>query len=169
VKFSRCAFEDAAGGAVVVAQQYNSAKLVFDRCTMSAAAKPGGAWHLALFRTSGIARLDVELRNVEIHDNGMSALKAEAAGSSTINLLMENSRIERLGRAAIEVVSRDDAHAAFTLRGTTIHTPGNMEFPAVDVAASRGTNACADFIGNQIVTGGVVPSVRLAPGVAACR
>src|SRR5207244_3580816 len=50
VKFNRCAFEDAAGGAVVVVQQFNSAKLVFDRCTFSAAARPAGAPHLATFR-----------------------------------------------------------------------------------------------------------------------
>lgn len=167
VQFARCTVENAGGGALVLTQQFNTAKVVFDRCAFSAAAKPTGAAQLAVLRVSG-GKLEVELRNVEMHDNAGSALLAEAKGSGRIDLKVADARIERLGRAAIELAARDQGRAAFLLRGTTIATPGNLDLPAVDVAASGGASACADFSGNQIVTGSAVP-VRLGPAVAACH
>jgi Right handed beta helix region len=169
VTFSRCAFENAMGGSLLVSQQFNSGKLVFDRCTFGAAAQPTGASYLASFRTSGPGKLEVEMNGVELRDNAASAIRAEARGTSSINLKVADSRIERLGRSAIDVAARDQARVAFMLRGTVIHTPGNLDLPAVDVAAAAGATACADLVGNQIVVGGSVPPVKLASSVGACR
>ena len=169
VKFNRCVFDDAAGGAVLIAQQFNSAKIVFERCAFAAAARPTGASHLIILRSSATARLEVEIRNAEIHDNAASALRAEAGGTSSISLAIVDARIERLGRTAIEVVARDRAQARLLLRGTTIFTPGNDALPAVDIATSGAASACADFTGNQIITGGAVPSIRQSPAVGACH
>jgi len=169
VKFARCIFEDAAGGGVIVAQQFNSAKVSFDRCAFGGAARPMLSSHLATFRTSGAAKLEVEIRNAEMHDNAASAIRAEAAGTSAINATIADSRIDRFGKTAIEVFARGSARTALTLRGTTIVTPGNLDLPAVDVNAAAPATACADLIGNQIIVGGAAPSVRLSPGVAACH
>jgi hypothetical protein len=165
VKFNRCAFESS----VVVAQQYNSAKIVFDRCTFSGVARPTATAYLAAFRTSGIGKLDLELRNIELHDNAGSGLHAEGAGSSTLNMLVMDSRFERLGFQGIGLELRDQAHSAFTLRGTTIYLPGNDGSPAVDVTASGAAVACADFIGNQLVTASAARGLRLSPAVTQCH
>ena len=104
-----------------------------------------------------------------MHDNAASAMRAEASGTSTLDLFVGDSRFERFGRAAIEVAARDRAHAVFTLRGTTVFTPGNADLPAVDVAVTGTAAVCADFIGNQVVNGGGVPAIRLSPSVASCH
>src|SRR5262249_23225031 len=67
VRFSRCTVDDAAGGAVVIAQQFNSAKVVFDRCTIGAAGRPVASPHLVILRTHGGAQLEVELRNSNLN------------------------------------------------------------------------------------------------------
>jgi hypothetical protein len=169
IRFARCAFEDGAGGGVLVAQQFSAAKIVFDRCAFSAAERPTAAPHLARFRAGGTARLDVEMRNVEMHDNTGAGLRAESAGTGTLNLVVADSRFERLGLESIQVAARDGAHAALTLRGTTILTPGNATLPAVDVSTAGSAAACADLIGNQVMNSGAVPAVRLAPGVGECH
>lgn len=169
VQFSRCIFEDAFDGALVVAQQFNNARLVFDRCTFSAAGRSAGAAHLITLRSSGIAKLDVELRNAEVHDNAASAIRADAAGSSAMSVKIVDARIERFGRTAIELTARDQARAVFTMGRTVVYVPAAIDVPAVDIAVVGAASACADMFGNQVVNGGAVPAVRLSPSVGACH
>ena len=166
VRFTRCAFED---GAFDVTQQFNSAKVIFDGCSFSAPGQPLASPVLLALRTAGGGKLDVELRNAELHDNAASALRAEAAGTSALALKILDSRFEKLGRTAIEVAARDGAHVAFTAGRTTILIPAVIGAPAIDVAAAAGASACAELFGNGITTGSAAPNVRLAPSVGACH
>lgn len=164
--FSRCTFED---GALQLTQQFNTAKVVFETCMFSAAGQPAAATHLLIVRAQAIGKLDVALRNCEMHDNAASALRGEASGTSALTLGITDSRFERLGRAAIEVAAREQARAAFVLRGTTVLTPGTTDSPAVDVTTAGAATVCADLIGNQVVNGGAVPAVRIPSTAGACH
>jgi len=164
VKFARCTFEDSAGGAVIVAQQFNSAAITFDICTFGALARPAAAEHLIVFRTSGSGRLDAAVRYSRLHDNAASAVRAEGRDGSAINVVIADSNLHGFGGSAIEVAARDQSRAALTLRGTTIATHSST-LPAVDVSAAATASACAGLTGNQISTGGAASPVRLGQNV----
>ncbi len=164
VRFSRCLFEDAAGGAVVIAQQFNAGQLLFDRCTIGAAKRPLAAPSLVTLRGRGGARLEVELRNADIHDNAGSAVTAEAAGASVLRLTVSDSRVQRFGRTAIDVKARDQANASLVVRGSDVYAPGVLDAPAAAVAATDFAAACVDVTASRLVTGAAVPPVRLSGG-----
>jgi hypothetical protein len=169
VQFSRCVLEDAFDGALVLTQQFNSAHVTFDRCSFSAPGRPAGAAHLITLRTSGIAKLDLELRNAQVYDNAASAIRADATGTSAMNLKITDSRIERFGRTALELTVGDQARVAFSMGRTVVNVPAAVDVPAIDIAVFGGASACAEMFGNQVVNGGAVPAVRLSPSVSACR
>jgi hypothetical protein len=166
VKFARCTFEDSAGGAVIVAQQFNSASITFDVCTFGALARPSAAEHLIVFRTSGSGRLDAAVRYSRLHDSAASAIGAVGRDESAIQVTIGDSNLHGFGRSAIEVAARDRSRASLTLRGTTIATQSST-LPAVDVSAVVTASACADLTDNQISTGGASPS-RFGQNVAGC-
>src|SRR5205823_3571920 len=123
VRFNRCTFDDAAGGAVVIAQQFNSGKVIFDRCGLGAPGRPAAAPHLLILRSHGRARLDVELRNSSVHDNAAGAVRAEAAGSSALRLALVDTHVERFGRTSVEMTARDGAQLALALERADVMTP----------------------------------------------
>jgi hypothetical protein len=162
VRFSRCVFDNAAGGAVVVAQQFNAGQLLFDRCTIGAAKRPLAAASLIALRGRGGARLDVEFRNSDIDDNAGSAVSVEAAGASAVRLTVSDSRIQRFGRTAIDVKANEQAQASLVMRGSDVYAPGILDAPAVTVAAGGFASACVDISASRIVTGAAGAPVRLS-------
>ncbi len=166
VKFARCVFEDAAGGGVVIAQQFNGAKVVFDRCTFSAATRPVLAPHLASFRTSGGGRLDVEIRNSDLHDNAGGALRAEAAGASSLRISVVDTHAQRFGRTAIETTAKEQAKVTLVLERADVMTPAVVDRPAVTVAASDTSSACLSVTQSRVYIGAAEAPIRVtaAPG-----
>jgi len=166
VRFSRCAFEDAAGGAVVIAQQFNAARVTFDRCSMGAAAKPVASPYLMTLRTGGSGRLDVDVRNSDLHDNAGGALRAEAAGTSALRVSIVDSHAQRFGRTTIEITAKDQAQTALALERADVMTPAVVDRPAVTVAANDTASACVSVVQSRVYTGAADAPIRItsAPG-----
>ncbi|MEK6374808.1 MAG: right-handed parallel beta-helix repeat-containing protein [Acidobacteriota bacterium] len=161
VRFNRCVFEDAAGGAIVVAQQFNAGRMIFDRCTIGAAGRPVAAPYLLTFRSSAAGRLDIEVRNADVHDNAGSAVRAEAAGRSVLRLAFVDSHVQRFGRTAIEVFAREQAQTSLSFERADVMTPAVVDRPAVTVAASDGASACVAVVHSRVYVAAAVAPIRL--------
>ena len=169
IRFNRCTLEDAAGGAMVVALQFNAGKLIVDRCSVGATARPAASPSLLVMRSGQAASLDIELRNVEIHDNLGSAIRAEAAGTSSMRLAITDSRIQHFGRTAVRFTTRDQARGTLIMRRTNVFTPGAADRTAIDVSAADGASACVDIDGGQFVTGTPGAPVRVVAASAGAK
>jgi hypothetical protein len=121
-----------------------------------------------MVRVQGIGKLDLALRNCQLHDNAGSAFRAETNGTAALTLGITDSRFERFGRTAIELAARDSAHASFQMGRSIVAIPAVTDAPAIDVATADSAIVCADLFGNGISTGSA-QTVRLSPAVTACH
>src|SRR5262249_5268971 len=87
LRFRRCTFMDGAGGAVVVQQLFNAARLVFDLCEIAA---PQRSADVALFRAnvSGQGRLAIAVTNLRVHDAARGAIAIDAKDQAAVSLTL---------------------------------------------------------------------------------
>jgi hypothetical protein len=167
VRFNRCTFDDAAGGAVVIAQQFNAGKVIFDRSTLGAPGRPVAAPQLVLLRSHGSARLEVELRNSNIHDNAGGAVRGEAAGSSALRLTLVDTHVERLGGTSIDLAAREGAQIALAFERADVMTPAVVDRPAVTIAANDASSACFSVAQSRVYTAAAGAPVRITAAPSA--
>ncbi|HXH39448.1 MAG TPA: hypothetical protein VNN08_12535 [Thermoanaerobaculia bacterium] len=157
ITFSRCSFADNAGSEMLVEQRYNNGRIVLDRCTLAATARPQVAPHLLEVRTFGTSRLDVELRTADLKDNLGSAIDAAAAENSSLSLDASDSSLQHFGHGVIAMASRQSGNAQLILHGNTVVALVS-DRAWVDVSASDAATACVDVTANRFssVTGTVI-------------
>jgi hypothetical protein len=160
IRFTLCTFADNAGSGVTVEQRFNSGKVVFDRCTFSAAQRPLLAPHLFSAHALGGAALTLEVSSSEMRDNAGSAVDLQASGTSTLAAALRDVPMQRLGTGALSLHVREGARAALALHAVRVAAPAVVG-AVVEVAAADASTACVDLDGNAFQGGGGT-AVRLA-------
>jgi len=148
ITFSRSSFADNAGSEMLIEQRFNNGKIVLDRCTLSATGRPEVAPHLLEVRSFGNARVDVELRTADLHDNLGSAIDAAAAEGSSLSVDTRDSSLQHFGRGILTVSAKQSGNARLTLRGNTIVALAS-DRAWIDAAASDNAGVCADIAANR--------------------
>jgi hypothetical protein len=157
ITFSRSSFADNAGSEMLIEQRFNNGKIVLDRCTLSATGRPEVAPHLLELRSFGKAKVDVEIRTADFHDNLGSAIDAAAAEGSSLSIDTRDSSLQHFGHGIMTVSAKQSASARITLRGNTIVALAS-DRAWVDAAASDNAGICADIAANRFssVPGAVI-------------
>ncbi|HEV7424959.1 MAG TPA: hypothetical protein VGQ46_01230 [Thermoanaerobaculia bacterium] len=148
ITFSRSSFADNAGSEMLIEQRFNNGKIVLDRCTFSATGRPEAAPHLVEIRSFGNAKVDVELRTADLHDNLGSAFDAAAAESSSLSIDTHDSSLQHFGHGIMTVAAKQSGNARIALRNNTIVALAS-DRPWIDAAASDGAGICADIAANR--------------------
>lgn len=148
ITFSRSSFADNAGSEMLIEQRFNNGKIVLDRCTLSATGRPEVAPHLLEVRSFGSAKVDVELRTADLHDNLGSAFDAAAAEGSTLSIDTRDSSLQHFGHGIMTVAAKQGANARIVLRGNTIVALAS-DRAWIDATASDNAAICADIAANR--------------------
>jgi hypothetical protein len=148
ITFSRSSFADNAGSEMLIEQRFNNGKIVLDRCTLSATGRPEVAPHLLELRSFGKAKVEVEIRTADFHDNLGSAIDAAAAEGSSLSIDTRDSSLQHFGHGIMTVSAKQSADARITLRGNTIVALAS-DRAWVDAAASDNAGICADIAANR--------------------
>jgi hypothetical protein len=148
ITFSRSSFADNAGSEMLIEQRFNAGKIVLDRCTLNATGRPEVAPHLLEVRTFGKARVDVEIRSGDLHDNLGSAFDAAAAEGSSLSIDTRDSSLQHFGHGIMTVAAKQSGSARITLRGNTIVALAS-DRAWIDAAASENGGVCADIVANR--------------------
>jgi hypothetical protein len=148
ITFSRSSFADNAGSEMLIEQRFNNGKIVLDRCTLSATGRPEVASHLIELRSFGNARVDVELRTADLHDNLGSAFDAAAAEGSSLSIDTRDSSLQHFGHGIMTVAAKQSASVRIALRGNTIVALAS-DRAWIDAAASDAAGICADLAANR--------------------
>ncbi|HEV7572841.1 MAG TPA: hypothetical protein VGQ21_15185 [Thermoanaerobaculia bacterium] len=148
ITFSRSSFADNAGSEMLIEQRFNNGKIVLDRCVLSATGRPDVAPHLLELRSFGNAKVDVELRTADLHDNLGSAFDAAAAEGSSLSIDTRDSSLQHFGHGIMTVAARQSGNARITLRGNTIVALAS-DRAWIDAAATDAAGICADIAANR--------------------
>jgi hypothetical protein len=148
ITFSRSTFADNAGSEMLIEQRFNNGRIVLDRCILSATGRPEAAPHLLEVRSFGNAKVDVELRTADLHDNLGSAFDAAAAESSSLSIDTRDSSLQHFGHGIMTVAAKQSGNARITLRGNTIVALAS-DRAWIDAAASDAATICADIAANR--------------------
>jgi len=148
ITFSRSSFADNAGSEMLIEQRFNNGKIVLDRCVLSATGRPEVAPHLLELRSFGNAKVDVELRTADLHDNLGSAFDAAAAEGSSLSIDTRDSSLQHFGHGIMTVAAKQSGNARITLRGNTIVALAS-DRAWIDAAASDAAGICADIAANR--------------------
>jgi hypothetical protein len=148
ITFSRSSFADNAGSEMLIEQRFNNGKIVLDRCVLSATGRPEVAPHLLELRSFGNAKVDVELRTADLHDNLGSAFDAAAAEGSSLSIDTQNSSLQHFGHGIMTVAAKQGGNARITMRGNTIVALAS-DRAWIDAAASDAAGICADIAANR--------------------
>jgi hypothetical protein len=148
ITFSRSSFADNAGSEMLIEQRFNNGKIVLDRCTLSATGRPEVAPYLLELRSFGNAKVDLELRAGDLHDNLGSAFDAAAAEGSSLSIDTRDSSLQHFGHGIMTVVAKQSANARIVLRGNTI-VALTSDRPWIDAAAADNAAICADIAANR--------------------
>ena len=170
IAFTECRILDGAGGAAIFEQRFNSARIAFSRCDLGAPQRWASAPWLVRGRTSGSARLEIELVNSQLHENSGGALSIESNDLSHSSLIVNDTTVQRIGGRAIDLVARNSAHARLSAHRSLLYAAGAADKIGVSVLAGKDASdtagICAELADNQIVTGGAEPPIRVAAGSA---
>jgi hypothetical protein len=148
ITFSRSSFADNAGSEMLIEQRFNNGKIVLDSCTLSATGRPEVAPHLLELRSFGKAKVEVEIRTGDLHDNLGSAIDAAAEEGSFLSIDARNSSLQHFGHGIMTVAVKQSGNARVTLRGNTIVALAS-DRAWIDVAASDNAGVCADIAANR--------------------
>jgi hypothetical protein len=148
ITFSRSSFADNAGSEMLIEQRFNNGKIVLDRCTLSATGRPQVAPYLLELRSFGNAKVDLELRAADLHDNLGSAFDAAAAEGSSLSIDTRDSSLQHFGHGIMTVAAKQSANARIVLRGNTIVALAS-DRPWIDAAAADNAAICADIAANR--------------------
>jgi hypothetical protein len=133
---------------MLIEQRFNNGKIVLDRCVLSATGRPEVAPHLLELRSFGNAKVDVELRTADLHDNLGSAFDAAAAEGSSLSIDTRDSSLQHFGHGIMTVAAKQNANARIVLRGNTIVALAS-DRAWIDAAASDNAGICADIAANR--------------------
>jgi hypothetical protein len=148
ITFSRSRFADNAGSEMLIEQRFNNGRIILDRCILSATGRPEVAPHLLEVRSFGNAKVEVELRTADLHDNLGSAFDAAAAESSSLSIDTRDSSLQHFGHGIMTVAAKQSANVRITLRGNTIVALAS-DRAWIDAAASDAASICADIVANR--------------------
>jgi hypothetical protein len=148
ITFSRSSFADNAGSEMLIEQRFNNGKIVLDRCVFSATGRPEVAPHLLELRSFGNAKVDVELRTADLHDNLGSAIDASAAEGSSLSIDTHESSLQHFGHGIMTVAAKQSGSARIALRNNTIVALAS-DRAWIDAAASDNGGICADITSNR--------------------
>jgi hypothetical protein len=151
ITFSRSSFADNAGSEMLIEQRFNNGRIILDRCILSATGRPEVAPHLLEVRSFGNAKVEVELRTADLHDNLGSAFDAAAAESSSLSIDTRDSSLQHFGHGIMTVAAKQSANVRITLRGNTIVALAS-DRAWIDAAASDAAGLCADIAANRFST-----------------
>ncbi|MGA8808045.1 MAG: hypothetical protein WB973_09210 [Thermoanaerobaculia bacterium] len=148
ITFTASSFADNAGSEMLIEQRFNNGRIVLDRCIFSATGRPEVAPHLLELRSFGNAKVDVELRAADLHDNLGSAMDAAAAEGSSLSIDTQNSSLQHFGHGIMTVAAKQSGNARIALRGNTIVALAS-DRAWIDAAASDAAGICADIAANR--------------------
>ena len=137
--FTLCSFIDGTGGAAVIEQRFNSARLTFDRCDFSAPGRPQSAPSLLRARVAGFGRLRLDLLDARVHDNAGSGVDVAASDASTLAFRVTSSYMQQLGSPAVKIAGSDSSIVCAALSGNVIIGGANpaVQFVGTAAAASQ--------------------------------
>jgi hypothetical protein len=155
ITFSRSSFVDNAGSEMLIEQRFNNGRIVLDRCTLAATGRPDIAPHLLEARTFGGAKVAIELRTADLHDNLGSAITAEANENSSLAIEARDSSLQHFAHGIIAVTARQNGQAHVTLNGNTLVAQAS-DRPPVEIIASERAGMCIDIAANRFSAAGTV-------------
>ncbi|MBV8546135.1 MAG: hypothetical protein JO088_15440 [Acidobacteria bacterium] len=148
ITFTASSFADNAGSEMLVEQRFNNGKIVLDRCIFSATGRPEVAPHLIELRSFGNAKVDLELRTADLHDNLGNAIDAAAAEGSSLSIDTLNSSLQHFGHGILTVAANQRGNARTTWRSNPIVALAS-DRAWIDAAASDAAAICADIAANR--------------------
>jgi len=148
ITFSRSSFVDNAGSEMLIEQRFNNGKIVLDRCTLAATGRPQVAPYLIELRSFGNAKVELEIRNGDLHDNLGSAIDAAASESSSVSIDAHESALQHFGHGIMTVAAKQSASARVRLRNSTVVALAS-DRAWIDVAATETGTVCAEIAANR--------------------
>jgi hypothetical protein len=148
ITFSRSSFVDNAGSEMLIEQRFNNGKIVLDRCILAATGRPQVAPYLMELRSFGNAKIEVEIRTGDLHDNVGSAIDAAASETSSVSIDASDSSLQHFGHGIMTVAAKQSANARVTLRNNMVVALAS-DRAWVDVAATEAGSVCADITANR--------------------
>jgi hypothetical protein len=171
ITFTRCSFVDGGGGAVVVEQRFNKARLTFNGCDIAAPQRPLAAASLFRAHAGGAGQLELELLSTRVHDNAQSGIEVAATDASTVVFTARDSYFERLGSTAVGLAASQSAKVRVLVTGSHIIVPAVVDKPLLTVHGADASAVCVDAFANEIIGGGN-PPIRIdgtATAAAPCH
>jgi len=148
IAFDHCSVTD---GDVVIDQRFNTAQVILDTMPIAAPQKPTASPFLLRAKTSGTARLDIIVRNSELHDIVGGAVRLESGGDSVLTFTFSDSLAQHLGGRLLEATARQSSRMTIAVRRARIIAPGERK-ALILVDAADNASACADLVDNQLIT-----------------
>ena len=149
ITFNASSFADNAGSEMLIAQRFNSGRLVLDGCTLSAPERPQVARQLLEVRLSGGAKLDVAIRNSEMRDSIGSAIDATTSGGAALAISVTGSRLQHFGAGVVTVVAEGTSHLTLFLHTNQFAAPALAHHAWIDVSGRDTSSICADLAANR--------------------
>jgi hypothetical protein len=159
ISFTLCSILDGGGGGIGIEQRFNSARIVFERCDVSAPKRPAAAEALIRADVAG-GRLGLELVNSQVHENAGSAIRVTARENGTLDLIVRDSGFNRFGSTAIDASAAGNGKLSVELNGVHIATPAVLGEPLVAMRLLDSAVGCFAADANEFIGGS--PSATLS-------